>query len=531
MSLPTSVADVIQDHVVLQLESIDRMYMNLYQPRLQHGKGAAGFFRFHRGEAFATALVMSRMTRRFVANIEEFARQNNIPIVPFQKGQRKEDVFQVYLKNFDAEEGVVFIGKAQEKASVWRTEKRRNKQTGKTYPWLVRSTAMVNQYYFYCVDKDFGPFFLKFCSYFPYGSKLCINGHEYAKRQLVQRGIAFEALDNGILSCENPKALQRICDAMSDYKIDRLLRKWFQRLPHPFTVADRQAGYRYDVSILQSEFALTQVFDRPLSGRLFFEQVIRDNLDLGRPNKMQLIFGRRINRRTNTRYRTRLITEHVVPSLWIDFKSSSLKQYFKCGIALRTETTVNNARDFGLGRRLENLSLLRKQAFAANRRLLDVQQIQHDPTIGQVAFEQMIRPLNVEGQRVSGLRFGDETLLSVFTALLMFRVLLGGFSNKELRMKTAQLLAKRANDFTPGQMTYQLRRLRLRGLIERLPGTNRYQVTNQGLRIALFYTGSMATTVRPTEAVLADEGPSLQQRILNQVRRILQQSSALQSAA
>ena len=73
---------------------------------------------------------------------------------------------------------------------------------------------MVNHYYFYCVDEDFGPFFLKFCSYFPYNAKLCINGHEYVKRQLRKRGIAFEALDNGVLSCADPKALQRICDGL-----------------------------------------------------------------------------------------------------------------------------------------------------------------------------------------------------------------------------------------------------------------------------------------------------------------------------
>jgi hypothetical protein len=142
---------------------------------------------------------------------------------------------------------------------------------------------MVNHFYFYCVDEDFGPFFLKFCTYFPYNAKLCINGHEYAKRQLAKEGIAFEALDNGILSCAEPQRLQQLCDGLSAAQIDALLRKWLARLPHPFTAADRAAGYRYDVSILQAEFSLTQVLDRPRTGRVFFEEVIRENLDLGRP--------------------------------------------------------------------------------------------------------------------------------------------------------------------------------------------------------------------------------------------------------
>src|SRR4029450_7847589 len=146
-------------------------------------------------------------------------------------------------------------------------------------------------------------------------AKLCLNGHEYAKRQLAREGIAFEALDNGILRCADPKRLQAICNRLSAAKIDALLRKWLEVLPHPFTAADRKAGYRYDISILQAEFSTTQVLDRPVHGRLFFEQVIRENLDLGRPEEISLIFNRRISRRTRASFRTRILTKDVTTSL------------------------------------------------------------------------------------------------------------------------------------------------------------------------------------------------------------------------
>jgi ketopantoate reductase len=110
---------------------------------------------------------MAKMTRAFLAATDRFAHQNDIPIIPFENGVRKEHVFHERLADFDRQEGVVFIGKAQEKATVYRTVKRRCAETGRTYPWLMKSTAMVNHYYFYCLDKDFGPFFIKFCSYFP----------------------------------------------------------------------------------------------------------------------------------------------------------------------------------------------------------------------------------------------------------------------------------------------------------------------------------------------------------------------------
>jgi hypothetical protein len=205
-----SVADILSHHVKLSVEAIDRMYLNVYLPWLQTEHGVVRFFRNHRGQPLPSAALMSPMSRRFVATLEGFVAEHGIPLVPFRKGQRKDEVMAEHLRTFRKEEGVVFVGKAQEKTPVLRTEKRRNPKTGQTYPWIVKSTAMVNHHYVYAVDRDFGPFFLKFCSYFPFNAKLCLNGHEYAKRQLAQKGIAFEALDNGILSCADPARLQRI---------------------------------------------------------------------------------------------------------------------------------------------------------------------------------------------------------------------------------------------------------------------------------------------------------------------------------
>ena len=356
---------------------------------------------------------------------------------------------------------------------------------------------MVNHYYFYGIDEDFGPFFLLFCTYFPYNAKLCINGHEYVKRQLAKEGIPFEALDNGVLSCANPTRLQQLCDGLSAHKIDALLRKWLTRIPHPFTPEDRAAGYRYDISILQAEFSLTQVLDRPSTGRVFFEEVIRENLDIGRPDHVQLIFERRITKQTPGRFRTRVITEGVTPSLHIDYKRSRIKQYHKEGRALRTETTINDPHDFDIGKRLSNLPALRRIGFQANRRLLDVQRISQDCALGEDAFHGVNDPIEVDGQRASGLRFADVAVQALLSALLVFRLLPRGFSNRDLRDHWAALLGKGPDDMTPGQMTYHLRRLRLHGLIERIPGTHRYQVTRLGWRTALFCTRTYNRILRP----------------------------------
>jgi hypothetical protein len=505
MSLPRSVSEVLKGHVTLEVEGIDRMYLNVYVPQLQREQGVVNFLRYHRGHPFASSALLAPISDAFIRSIEAFVDAQGVPLLSFAKGQRKDDVTAEFLAKYEQAEGVLYVGKAQEKTPVFRTEKRRNPETGQTYPWIVRSTAMVNHYYFYCVDRDFGPFFIKFCSYFPYNAKLCLNGHEYLKRQLAREGIAFEALDNGILSCADPARLQDLSDGLSAEKIEGLLRKWLAKVPHPFTAEDRKAGYRYDLSILQAEFSLTQVLDRPVTGRIFFEEVIRENLDIGRPDRVQLIFERRVTRRTPGRFRTRVLTEGVTPSLHIDYKHTGIKQYHKEGRALRTETTINDTRDFGIGKRLKNLPALRAIGFQANRRLLDVQRISHDCAVGEDAFRQVTEPIQVGRQRASALRFGDPCVLALLAALLVFRLLPRGFHQRDLREHWAPLLGEDPGSMTPGRMTYQLRRLRLHGLIERQEGTHRYIVTDFGLRVSLFFTRGYARILRPGLSVVMDE--------------------------
>jgi hypothetical protein len=505
MSLTHSLAELQKEHVVMELECIDRMYLNAYVPQLTSEGGIAAFCRGYLGHRFASTKQAVEMTQCFVQSIQAFIQREGLELVRFQKGQRKDQVLQQKLRQFKKDEGVIFVGVAQEKVRVPRTT-RKAWPGGGTIPWIMYSTAMVNVYYFYCRDKDFGPFFLKFCSYFPYPAKLCLNGHEHLKCQLTQRKIAFQAMDNGLFSCADLKAAQRLCDDLSDTQIDAFFRKWLARLPHPYSAKDRRAGYRYDLSILQAEFSLTQVWDRPVHGRCFFEEVIRENIDLGRPEQVQLIFARKMQRKTATdgRCRTRIITEGVVPSLHVYYKNTHLKQYHKEGRALRTETTINNAYDFGVGRRLHNLPALRQIGFAANRRVLEVERLTHDCHIGAEAFEKLQKPAEVDGHHVSALPFGQARVRALLTVLVLFCLQPQGFRNRQLRPLLAQLLGLSESQISPGRMSYDLRRLRLHGLIERIAKTQRYRLTPWGLKTALFYARVHNRLLRPGLSELND---------------------------
>jgi len=235
--------------------------------------------------------------------------------------------------------------------------------------------------------------------------------------------------------------------------------------------------------------------------------VIRENLDIGRPSQVQLIFDRRIMKTTPGRFRTRVVTQGVIPSLHIDYKNTRVKQYHKEGRALRTETTINNTRDFGIGKLLKNLPALRQIGFQANRRLLDVQKISHDCAVGEDVFHQVVQPLEVDGQRASGLRFGDARVQALFAVLAVFSLQLRGFSNQEMRALLAQMLGSDPANYPAGRMTYDLRRLRLHGIIERIPHSHRYQLTPEGLRIALFFSRTYTRLLRPVLADIMPQAP------------------------
>ena len=111
-------------------------------PQLQHGGGLLGFFVGHRGLPIASTALMDPITKAFVADIHRFVADRGLELVSFAKGQRKDDVAARVPGQVHREEGVLFVGRAQEKTGVWRTQRRYSPSTGGSYPWLVRSTGV-----------------------------------------------------------------------------------------------------------------------------------------------------------------------------------------------------------------------------------------------------------------------------------------------------------------------------------------------------------------------------------------------------
>jgi len=504
-----TIRSLLRERVTLRVRSVDRILLHAWVPKLMSAGGLIGFL-LDRGFRIPSPALLGRNGERYVEEIHAFAAANEIPIVRFGRRESKQEIARPYLQAAEREGrfGVVMIGVCQERTLVWRGWRKGGSDARPHFEY-ARQAAVPNHYYFYVRDPDWGPAFWKSCAYAPYGVTLWLNGHEWAKRQAEKAGLAFEALDNGFRACADPQALQALCDRLGPDQIWRFFRRWEKRLPSPFTADDRGRGYRYDLAFRQLELSDTRVFDRPQAGRAWFEQTLRDQLTLGRPDRVALVFARKITKATPGRFWTKVVSRGVEPALSAHYKHSKVKQYFKDGRALRTETTINDSYDFDIGRRVtkQNWQALLAIGHETNERLLEAQLQACECAPDATTLERVVLPSRTDGgQPAPALRFGDPRVQALLASLCSFSHLLEGITNRGLRSLVAALLPS----YSARQMGYDLRRLRLNGLLVRVPGTHRYELTPQGRRLAVFFAKTYTRIVLPA---LAELDPALPDQI------------------
>ncbi|MBV9914065.1 MAG: hypothetical protein JOZ93_15910 [Sinobacteraceae bacterium] len=473
-------------------------------PRLQTGGQLTTFCREQLGASIPSPALFRPLHDQFVEAVHAYAEQHRIRVVRFARGQRKDEVAAWHRARFQASHGVVFIGIAQEKASAFRARRVVGAQGGVWFEFS-RQPVAVNHIYFYMQDVAWGPAFVKVGTYLPYPVRVCLNGHEWAKQQLHQEGIAFTALDNGFRWCADPARLQQVCDALGPAEVQAFFDRWVAQLPWPLAAHTRAAGYGHRLSVWQVEVSLTQVFREPVWGRRCFEAIIRDNLDLGRPDRVSLVFGTKLTRATPPPpfgYRTRVLTRGVQPSLHVDFKHSHVKQYLKDGWALRTETTFNDPTDVQPTKALATLPHLREVGRQSNARLLETERLAAAAVPEPGVCARVQQPQVVAGQRVPALRLSDGRVLALLQALCQVAPRPDGFRHRELRPLVAGLLGRDLEHYSAGAMTYDLRRLRLHALIERQPHSFRYRLTPDGLHLAFGLSRIVLRLLQPDWAAL-----------------------------
>jgi len=518
-----TVKEILTNKIALDIECVDRVYLNGYIKYLQLPGGVITFIREQMGFPIPSPIVLPPFTKAFRTRVEKYAKDQGIHIVDFAKGEDKDEKAHLQLAKFEKKQGVVLIGKAQEKALGYKGQR---KDHGKKV-WFdySRQSLNVTYYYFYILDEEFGLFFIKVCTYFPFDIKVCFNGHEWAKQQLRKEGIQFEALHNGFLTCANPERLKVICHQLDVQKIQALFDRWVEQLPWPISPQQRKAGYAHQLSIWQLELSRTQVFQDPEQGWALVEALIRDNLDLGRPDRVSLIFERKVTKATPSEFHTRILREGVQPIIRIHYKHSALKQYLKDGRALRTEMVFNNTLDFGILRGVAHFAELVQMGYHFNDRLLEQEQISQDCFLSLQEMRKLGQSsLMEDGQRASALRFADPRTMAVLEVLACHAYIPKPIGNHTLRRAVAQRLEGVLDTYSSAQMTYDLRRLRLKGLIERIKKSHRYRLTNLGIKVVTFFTKLYHRLFAPgLAALLPDQRhPSDLSIALNRVVEVLQ---------
>jgi hypothetical protein len=329
-----NINDVLEGRVALEIECVDRLYLNAYVPNLQVGGQVVRFLCGHRGHQIPSPALLGPIGNRFRREVKRFAAERRIPILALRKpdrtrwDDRKLDHVRGYLEaaERDGRYGVVAIVACQEFQWVMSGRNRADHPKAVRFEFF-REERRVGVYYFYILDREFGPGFIKICTYFPYPAKVWLNGHEWAKRQAVRLSIPFEALSNGFADSSQPDRLQAVCDTLAPEHIQAFFDHWITNIPTPFTHEDRAAGYWWELSMRQVEVSRTLVFDDPRRARRFFEALVADNIDIGRPELVAILFARQVRKTTREPFITRIFSPGTEVKIDFRYKHSRVYKY------------------------------------------------------------------------------------------------------------------------------------------------------------------------------------------------------------
>ena len=507
-------AEMVAGHVGLDISCVDRLYLNGYVAKLQTPGGVIYFFHEHRGKPIVSPALFEPIGEKFRRDIKGWAQANGIPLITFKTGERKADVMGPYLDAAAAtgRSQVAAVGCAQEFQLVWTARKRATDPGGCPQFSFTKEQRRVPVFYVYIWDTAMGSGFIKICTFFPYPVKAWVNGHEWAKRQAIAAGIGFTELSNGFAACDDPAALQDICDRFGPGTVQVWFERWMAKIPLPLDDADRDAGYWWELSMRQVETSRTLVFDGDVHARAFFEALLCENMDLGRPENVELLFrrGQRLGGYSRTPpgggFKTKIDRYCDLVTLNVFYKNSRLKQYLKDGVALRIETVINSPKDLLCNRQLQNLPELQAKARAINARLLETETVGQGTALVSPVIERITRPtLTGEGRKAPALRFGDLRVQALAGAIAAMLFTVTGITNRSLRALMTGLLHR---PYSMNQASYDLTRLARNGLIARVPGRNRYTLTRDGLLFAHFYTKVYDHILRPLMAPDRPNAPS-----------------------
>jgi hypothetical protein len=483
-----------RDDIRFDYSCFDRMILHGSIRSFQHTAcgGTVRWFLRERRHLTSSRAAFAGIANEYHDWIDQYAADRHLDILQPQQDTdllkvSREDLVEPYFQNLGQREGVAVILKLREPERIACYRAQTNDIA------ILRRNVLL--YYFYLNDRDCGRMFLRICPYFPFNITVWLNGHNWLKRQLDNEAIAYQTCDNLFTACQRPERLQQLSDAFAPGHIVQAVHAWMERLLPFFSADERQQGYRHQLYMTQIEYCHNLVFEKRKTLNRLCDRLFDANRGLGHPDKLAVIFGR-VNYVPDTRTGETAIkyTKLHLPVLKASYQHTVLKQYGKdaghqTGVAaLRTEGSCFQLKDLSVRKHLDNLPKIRTVLHRANQRCLDVEQDVLTSYLDRGQLDQLRQPtVSPSGRRTPGLRLDDPRLLALLQAVLCFAYLVGkgSFRTKDLLLD-AQLALDHPH-YTPNQLRYDLSKLRGKGLVARIAGTQAYEVTPEGYRIGILH--------------------------------------------
>jgi hypothetical protein len=494
-----------KDSIRFGYRCFDRILLNgLIQP-FQQPERVVGFFNTYRELYPVSRAVLHDVAAQYERWVHARAATWRAPILDAPDGRRDAFV-EPYFRRAQADQIVVII-KAREPARILVA-------IGKDDRWhLEYKRRWVIQYNFYLLDRDWGRMFVRVCPYLPFSARVCLNQHHWLARQLHAEAITFRQCGNAFLTCGDPARLQALADGLTSHDLERAGQKWLRTFTPFFTPTERrQAACAHRLFFAQVEYCDNLIFQRRAALDALSERLLDANRTIGQPTKLAMIYGRKVTKRHGGKLET-VIEDLDLPNPVIRsyYRDGSIKQYVRDHLALRTEATSNNVRDFGVPKAIDQLPRLRVAMAAVTDRYLTVQQDILETFVDRGQLRQLAEPTQcANGKRVPGLTLDHPRLLAVMHALVRFAHIAGGdtFTTRDLHPIAAAALDATPDQYRLGSLRYDLSKLRAKGLVEKVEHSRRYRLVPRGYTICVVFLKLFERIYAPLTAGLLRPVPA-----------------------
>jgi hypothetical protein len=475
-----------KDSIRFGYRCFDRILLNgLIQP-FQQPERVIGFFNSYRNQYPVSRDVLHEIASQFQNWIVNRSQKWGAPILETPEGRRDEFVDH-YFRRAQPDQ-VVAILKAREPARIMIAigNKKENR-------WHLQiAQRWVIQYNFYVNDKQWGRMFVRVCPYLPFSARVCLNQHHWLANRMRQEGIDFRQCSNAFVKCGNPERLQQLSDSLTSKDLLTCGQKWLAYFTPFFRESERrQAGCQHRLFFAQVEYCDNLLFSRRTALDQMGERLLDANRTIGQPNKITLIFGRKVTRQYRGKLQT-VIEDINLPNPVIrsHYGNGFIKQYVRDHLMLRTEAATNNVNDYGVKKAVENLPKLRERLASINENYLNIQQDILETFVDRGQLRQLAASTILpNGKRIPGLKLDHPRQLALMHALVRFTNIAAGntFTTSELHVPTAEALGCSQSEYTLSSLRYDLSKLRAKGLVEKIPRSRRYRLLPQGYSICLLF--------------------------------------------